>query len=132
MSFREELANRLRRLRENEGLSPEKMARIITNAGFDVSMSTVRNVESGSVKAIDVCYLQAFGRALRIPLAVLCGEALPPLMPAPYPREEELQRFAKILDAMTPAEIEPHLRALELLVQERQQTDRKKGKKKTG
>ncbi len=123
----QEIGGRVAALRAATGLSREKFARLVAGAGKDVTGETLLNLENAKGKSIDVFLLDAIARAAGVTLADLILEE-----PAPVDRENvEIRRFAEVLAKMGPAEVEPHLRALELLSQERETVAKAQGKKKS-
>ena len=110
------IAKRILELRAERGLSRDAVLRMLWVAGFQTTQTTLRALEGGTNDRIDVLLLLALAKAFGVPLDYLLGEEGQET-PATNPL---LTRFSQLVATVGETEVEPHLRALELLFSERQ------------
>lgn len=120
------LGSRIVAERTARGLSREKLARLVADLGQETSASTILYLEQAKGRSADLFLVAAIARALDVEMYRLIGET----SPTPSTSEPLVDRFRILATEMPPAELELHLRALELLAEERKKKEKPKGAKK--
>ena len=125
----ERVAARIKAIRQERGLSLEKFARKIAAAGYEVTQGALGHLETGRTKSIDLCLVLAISESTGLPLEeIIWPSGQLPAAPEALRESPLLRRFSDLIERMPPDELESHLRALELLADERERAGKKPGR----
>ncbi|MBI4872556.1 MAG: helix-turn-helix transcriptional regulator [Candidatus Riflebacteria bacterium] len=113
--------------RKQLGLTAEQFARKLADVGYDVTTSTVRNVERGKYLSVDVGFVLATSKITGLGVLELMGMAPaksggPRREASQAPPQEGVEplvtRFRALAPRMSTAELDSHLRYLETVADE--------------